>query len=98
MDAVIADPHNEASYWVDFHVLDPTSPSNRHIQRGSQADSQAQSSLQHSTRGAIKITATTYSREANHHDAVLYILITTADAIRGFAIGVQWTVLANHFS
>lgn len=40
-DAVIADPNNKASYWVDFHVLDPTSPSNRHIQRGNQLNSQA---------------------------------------------------------
>ena len=77
MDAIIADPHNEASYWVDFHVLDPTSPSNRHIQRGSQADSQAQSSLQHSHRGAIKVKAARYSKEADHHDAVLVPFVMT---------------------
>ena len=77
MDAVIADPHNEASYWVDFHVLDPTSPSNRHIQRGSQADSQAQSSMQHSNRCAYKTKATTYHREASHHGAVLVPFIMT---------------------
>jgi len=58
-DAVIADPNNKASYWVDFHVLDPTSPSNRHIQRGNQLNSQAQSSLQHSFKGAYTVNKTT---------------------------------------
>ena len=57
MDAVIADPHNEASRscWVDlnFHVLDPTSPSNRIIvtSSGGQVDSQAQCSLQKTPLG-----------------------------------------------
>ena len=82
MDAVIADPHNEASYWVDFHVLDPTSPSNRHIQRGSQADSQARSSMQHSNRGAYKTKATTYHREASHHDAILVPFLTQCAVLR----------------
>ena len=67
----------EASCWVDFHVLDPTSPSNRHIQRGSQANSQAQSSLQHATPGAHKTEATTHHREANHRNAVLVPFMMT---------------------
>ena len=46
-------------------------------QRGSQVDSQAQSSLQHSTRGAYKTKATTYHREASHHHVVLVPFIMT---------------------
>lgn len=51
MDAIV--PHNESSYSVDFHVLDPTSLSNRRIQHGNQVNSHTQSSLQHSIRCAL---------------------------------------------
>ena len=64
MDAVIDDPHNGSSYYVDFHVIDPLAPSHRHIQKPGDLDSL--SSLQHSVREAIKLKANTCHREANH--------------------------------
>ena len=45
MDAVIDDPYDGSSYYVDFHVIDPLAPSDRHIQVPGDPDSL--SSLQH---------------------------------------------------
>ena len=77
MDAVIDDPHNGSSYYVDFHVIDPLAPSYCHIQKPGVPDSL--SSLQHTVREAIKSKAKTYHREANHRGALLIpFVLTTA--------------------
>ena len=77
MDMVVDDPNNGATYHVDFHVLDSTAPSHRHIQKGSDPDSQNKSSLLVSMRDAVQKKATTYHRESNHHGATLLPFIIT---------------------